>query len=129
MKNIVNPRIKKAENIFKSAKVLFENGQYNCCISRCYYCIFHICIVLLEKFNITQKEWNHKFVISSFNREFIHRRKFFKREVIDFIYKIFYNRATADYNLYEFSEKEAKRSLDKTKENFYNIIRVYDEKQ
>ncbi len=107
--------MEKAKNCFKDADVLLKACRYNACISRCYYALFHAASAFLKKLNIPSEKRAHRFVISAFMREYVHRRKSFKRDAVKFMENTFFDRRIADYDLHEFSEKETKRIFDKTK--------------
>lgn len=121
-----NQRIKKSKRFFNDAEILYKNKCYASCISRCYYCIFHSALTLLEKFNITSESREHRFILSAFPREFIYRRKLFTQDTGNFLQVIFKVRNIADYELKEFSEKYTKRMLDKTKNISNAIIEVFE---
>ena len=36
----INDFIKKAEKFLKTAKLVLDNGDYDSCVSRCYYAMF-----------------------------------------------------------------------------------------
>lgn len=116
-------RIKKAQKFLNSAKTLLKNGDYDSCISRCYYALFHVSIVLLETLGVRQTKWEHRFVLSAFNKECVHRRKIFPHHFGQILEDIFYERMDADYRIEEKSFKTAKRLLDKAEKIFYSILK------
>jgi uncharacterized protein (UPF0332 family) len=65
----INSLIGKAEKFLKSAKLLYENRDYESCISRIYYAMFYsVQAVLLTK-NMSFS--SHKGVLSSFGKHFV----------------------------------------------------------
>ena len=124
-----NQRVKKARKFFKTAKLLLERGDYDSCISRCYYALFHATVAMLEKSGMSRAKWGHNFVLASFNKEYIHRKKIFRSETGKSIHDIFEQRQEADYSTDEKSFKKAKRVLDKTDAIFHSILKeLCDEK-
>lgn len=120
-----NQRVKKAQKFLNSAKVLLQHGDYDSCISRCYYALFHASVARLEKLGIKQAKWDHRFVLAEFNKEFIHRRKIFQRSLFDVLVDAFDQRREADYGVEERSLKKAKRLLDKTERIFNSILKEF----
>lgn len=117
-----SPRVKKAKKFLASAKVLLEHGDYDSCISRCYYAVFHAAIALLEKLGIRQKKWEHKFVLAAFSLELVHKRKIMPSESREVFRFLFDQRNEADYDVEEKTLKKAKRAFDKAETLFYSIL-------
>lgn len=123
---VQNVRIKKAEKFLNDAKALFKNKSCESCISRCYYSLYHAALALLETFSIPSEARKHRYVLSTFPREFVHRRKYFPKDVSDFLNALYEERRDADYVLMEFSEKHTQRLLDKTEKIYHSILEVYE---
>lgn len=126
MAKMENKRLKKAEKFLKDAKSLFSGKSFESCVSRSYYCLFHAALTLLEKFNVPAEARKHRYVLSAFPREFIHRRKYFGKDVSDFLNDLYDERRNADYTLEEFSEKRTGRLLDKAEKIYHSIFKVYE---
>ena len=68
--------ISTAERFLKTAKLLIEHGDYESCLSRCYYSMFLLTEALLFTKNITAN--THKGLISLFGQHFIKTGEFDK---------------------------------------------------
>ena len=123
---VQNARTKKAQKFLKSARVLLENGDYDSCISRCYYAVFHASVALLETLGVKQEKWEHRFVLAEFNKQFVHRRKMFPSEISETMHTLFRQRREADYGRDEKPFKKAKRVLDKTSIIFHHIYSEFE---
>lgn len=120
-----NQRVKKARKFLGSAKALLEHGDYDSCISRSYYALFHAAIARLETLGVKQEKWEHRFSLAEFNKEFIHRRKMFDSGMGKAVYDILDQRKEADYGVEEKSFKKAKRVLDKTERILNSILKEF----
>ena len=58
-----------SDRSYQAAKLLFENGFYEICVSRCYYSMFYLVQELLASRGIHYS--THKGLISEFGRSFI----------------------------------------------------------
>ena len=52
-------RIQKADKFLGTAKICLDNGDYDTCVSRCYYAIFHAAIYALDSIGVSQDRWSH----------------------------------------------------------------------
>lgn len=77
--------------------------------------------------------WRQELIVSFFllsqEREFIHRRKFFSKDVSDGLRNIYFAREKAHYEITEFTEKFTKRLLDKTEKIYKDMLEVYEREQ
>ncbi len=72
MKDEIKDLIKKANRFLKSASILLDDGDYDSCVSRCYYAMFYVTEALLLIKGL--KASSHKGVISLFGKHFIKTR-------------------------------------------------------
>ncbi|MFH1150373.1 MAG: HEPN domain-containing protein [Actinomycetota bacterium] len=59
----------KAERFIRTAEFALKDGDYDSCVSRCYYAMFFVAEALLAKNGLTSS--SHKGVISLFGSRFI----------------------------------------------------------
>ena len=71
-------RIAKAERYLKTAKLALDEGDYDSCVSRAYYAVFHACIALLVCYvDKGAADWKHLTIINNSISAFAKRRKWF----------------------------------------------------
>lgn len=58
MKSQINYRIERAQETFRDAELLYNNGSLNSCINRLYYAVFYAAIALLLKYKTEVKSHN-----------------------------------------------------------------------
>ncbi|HHE04695.1 MAG TPA: HEPN domain-containing protein [candidate division WOR-3 bacterium] len=122
MREEINKIIEKAERSLKTAKELFNKGDYDFAVSRAYYTMFYMAEAVLMTKGLSFSK--HSAVISAFGQHYI------KTGIIDKKYhKMFSDafeiRQIGDYNfLREISEEEA-LIVVKNAEDFLNEIRRF----
>jgi len=101
--DLIQYRIEKGLETLAEAKLMAENGHWNTCINRLYYCCFYSVNALLIKNNLSSKK--HTGVKSLFNREFVN--KGIVPVEISLIYNELFNlRHESDYeDFYQADEK------------------------
>ena len=106
----------KADENLKAAQLCFDNGFYNACANRAYYCMFHaaIAILIIKEFPPTQKHIDHGWVQSNFVGELINRRKILQSKFKSYLQDAQMVRNDADYKILLISKKVAKRQLSKS---------------
>jgi uncharacterized protein (UPF0332 family) len=111
--------INKAERFLRSAEILFNDGDYDSCVSRCYYAMFLMAeAVLLTK---GLKTHSHKGVISLFGKHFI-KTGVFKKDLGKVLNEAYDTRLIGDYAIgLKLSKEEAKNMLESAK-NFVNEL-------
>ena len=103
MRDEIKNMLEKAERKLKSAKKLFEIGEYEDAVSRAYYAVFHaISAVLLSKGLTFSK---HAQVIGAFNKEFI-KTGVFPKDFTKILTRLYEDRQTGDYSYTEFPDEE-----------------------
>lgn len=107
----------------RDARAFLHGRHFDSCVSRCYYALYHLLIVLLEKQGISSKNWKHEFGRGESAKEFVHRRKKLPRDVLTALYDIRNERNEADYNISPVTFKKAKRVFDKTHVLWNNLIK------
>ena len=102
----------KAQSNLRVARLAFENKEYDPCVSRAYYAIFHAEIAALLRFTeLRQEHWDHEVVQAEFNRRLIRNRKVFSSDLADVHNSLVGRRHTADYGPGRTSEIVARRAL------------------
>lgn len=114
----VDDLIRKAEKFLETAKLTFDVGDYDSCVSRCYYAMFFMAeAVLLTK---GLKASSHKGVISLFGEHFV-KTGIFERELGRALSDAYDKRLIGDYGVgIVISEEEARDLLEKSR-NFENL--------
>ena len=121
----VRDLIKKAEKFLSTAEYIFSRGDYDSCVSRCYYAMFFITEAVLLTENLSAS--SHKGVISLFGEHFI-KKDIFDREMGKFLNEAYDKRLIGDYGVgFIISEEEAKEILRKTK-SFIRSLKNYLER-
>lgn len=104
----------KAQSNLRVARLAFENKEYDPCVSRAYYAVFHAEVAALLHFTEFRPEyWGHEAVQAEFNRRLIRQRKVFGSDLADVHNSLVGRRDAADYGLGRTSETVARRCLAK----------------
>ena len=91
----VNAILTKAESKLKTAKLNFENEQYDDAASRAYYGAYHAISALLFSKGLVFS--SHSQTIGAFNKEFV-KTDIFPRESTKIMQNLFDDRQTGDYD-------------------------------
>jgi uncharacterized protein (UPF0332 family) len=119
----------KAQSNLRIARLAFENKEYDPCVSRAYYAVFHAEIAALLFFTELRLEyWGHDFAQAQFNRRLIRERKIFASELVDIHNILAGRRRVADYGLGRTSETAARRSVAKAEAFVQAVQRKLEEK-
>jgi uncharacterized protein (UPF0332 family) len=95
--------LEKAESKLKTARIDFDNGQYDDAISRAYYAVFHaISAALLSRQLVFS---SHSQVVGAFNKEFV-KAGIVPKEFTAIIQRLFADRQTGDYDIIDVIDKE-----------------------
>ena len=114
--------IKKAEKFLSTAEYIFIRGDYDSCVSRCYYAMCFITEAILLTENLSAS--SHKGVISLFGEHFV-KKNIFDREMGKILNEAYDKRLIGDYGVgFIISEEEAKEILRKTK-SFIRSLKNY----
>jgi len=117
--------IKKAEKFLSTAEYIFSRGDYDSCVSRCYYAMFFITEAILLTENLSAS--SHKGVISLFGEHFV-KENIFDREMGKILNEAYDKRLIGDYGVgFIICEEEAKEMLEKTR-NFIRSLKNYLER-
>ena len=117
--------IKKAEKFLSTAEYIFSRGDYDSCVSRCYYAMFFITEAVLLTKNLSAS--SHKGVISLFGEHFV-KENIFDREMGKILNEAYDKRLIGDYGVgFIICEEEAKEMLEKTR-NFIRSLKNYLER-
>lgn len=105
--------VKKAKRFLRTAELAFDDGDYDSCVSRCYYAMFFMAEAMLMTEGL--KASSHKGVISLFGKHFI-KTKVFKDELGKALRRAYDLRQKGDYATgFIVAEGEAKKSIEVTK--------------
>ena len=118
--------IEKAASKLKTARIDFENGQYDDLISRSYYAVFHALSAALLQKRLTYS--SHSQVIGAFNREFV-RQGLFPKDFTAIVQGLFADRQTGDYDLGDMIDEETAALGIKNADRILQTIRLYLEKE
>ncbi|MBI3797398.1 MAG: HEPN domain-containing protein [Deltaproteobacteria bacterium] len=104
----------KAQSNLRVARLAFENKEYDPCVSRAYYAVFHAEIAALLHFTeLRPRYWEHQPVQGEFNRRLIRERKVFSSDLANVHNSLVGRRHDADCRLYRTSGTVARRGLAK----------------
>jgi len=90
----------KARNNLRTAQSAYEQGDFDSCVSRCYYAVFQAAIaalIRLTDFRPAGGEWSHKVTQAEFNRRLVMRRKVFSGQIGRTLLTLIEWRHRADY--------------------------------
>ena len=117
--------IEKAEKFLITAGHALNIGDYDSCVSRCYYAMFFMAEVILLTQNLSAS--SHRGVISLFGEHFV-KTGTFDREMGKALTDAYDKRLVGDYGIgFIVTEKEA-RALLETTQNFVQKLKNYLEK-
>ena len=109
----VDDLINKAKRFLRTAELAFNDGDYDSCVSRCYYAMFFMAEALLLTKNL--KASSHKGVMTLFGEHFI-KTGIFDKEFGRYLRRAYDLRQIGDYAIgFMVDEKEAKNKLEKAK--------------
>ena len=113
MKDLID-YIKKSERFLRTAKLVFEDEDYDSCVSRCYYGMF----ILAEAVLLTKElsSTSHKGVISLIGQHFV-KTGLFEKEIGKALNDIYDKRLLGDYNV----------GMNTTKEEAGEILALAEE--
>ena len=104
--------LEKAKKNLRTAQLAYEHGDFNSCVSRAYFSVFHAEIASLVRLTeFRQDRWGHDRVQEEFNRRLIRSRKLFPSS-LRFIHNDLIGRKhIADYKDQHVGLKTADRCL------------------
>jgi len=112
--------IEKARRFLRTAELASNDGDYDSCVSRCYYAMFFMAeAVLLSK---GLKASSHKGVISLFGKHFV-KTGVFKKDLGKSLNDAYDTRQTGDYGVgFTVTDEEAKSMLETAKNFVHEVI-------
>ncbi len=114
--------IEKAEKFLVTAEQALNTGDYDSCVSRCYYAMFFMAEAVLLTKNITA--FSHKSVISKFGEHFV-KTKILERYLGKALNDACDTRLVGDYGVgFTVTEQQAKNLL-KTAQDFVRKLKSY----
>jgi uncharacterized protein (UPF0332 family) len=114
--------IAKAEKFITTAENALNTGDYDSCVSRCYYAMFFMSEAALLTKSLSAS--SHKGVISLFGEHFV-RTGIFERDLGKALNDAYDKRLVGDYGVgFTITEQQAKDSLE-TALNFVQKLRDY----
>ena len=124
MREISDLRV-KAEKFLKTAEDALRNGDYDSCVSRCYYAMFFLAEAVLLTKNL--KAASHKGVLGLFGQHFV-KTGIFDKGLGRALNDAYDKRQIGDYSVgFSITQKEAQEML-KTAFNFVNEMKNYLER-
>lgn len=108
--NAIDSLMERAKKYLNSAKLLFDNQDYESCVSRLYYAMFYSveAVLLTKQLSFS----SHKGVLSGFGQHFV-KTGIFPKEMSKQLNKAFEKRQLGDYStIFAIEKEEAKELLD-----------------
>ncbi|MBN1328168.1 MAG: HEPN domain-containing protein [Candidatus Heimdallarchaeota archaeon] len=121
MKNLID-YINKSERFLRTAKLVFEDGDYDSCVSRCYYGMFIIAEAVLLTKKISSS--SHKGVISLIGQHFV-KTGIFEKDIGKALNDIYDKRLLGDYNVGMNTTKEDAEEILTITEQFILTLKKY----
>ena len=117
--------IAKAEKFIRTAENALNTGDYDSCVSRCYYAMFFMSEATLLTKSLSAS--SHKGVISLFGEHFV-KTEVFERNLGKALNDAYDKRLVGDYGVgFTITEQQAKDLLE-TARNFVQKLREYLQK-
>ncbi len=114
MKHEISSLIKRAKKYLKSAHMLFNEKDYESCVSRVYYAMFYAAEAALLTKKLSHS--SHRSVISAFGEQFV-KTAIFPKTMGREINRAFEKRQLGDYgHTFVITKKEAEDMLGKGEE-------------
>ena len=114
--------IEKAEKFLSTAENALNTGDYDSCVSRCYYAMFFMAEAVLLTKSLTAS--SHKGVISLFGEHFV-KTKILERNLGKALNDAYDKRLVGDYGVgFTVTEQQAGDLLE-TAENFVRKLKNY----
>lgn len=118
--------IEKAEKFLSTAEHALNTGDYDSCVSRCYYAMFFMAEAVLLTKSLTAS--SHKGVISLFGEHFV-KTKILERNLGKALNDAYDKRLVGDYGVGFTVTKEQAKDLLETARNFVRKLKNYLEKR
>ncbi len=114
--------ISKSKRFLRTAEIVFNDGDYDSCVSRCYYAMFFMAQAALLTKNL--KTHSHKGVMSLFGILFI-KSGIFNTNLGKYFRKIYNLRQKGDYGIGFMIDKEDAEECLKMAEIFVKEVEKY----
>ena len=125
MKKEIRDLLEKADRYLRSAELLLKDGDFDSCVSRCYYAMFFMAEAALLTKNLSAS--SHKGVISLFGEHFV-KTGIFDRGLGKALNDAYDKRLIGDYGVgFTVTEEEARDMLE-TAKNFVQRLKNYLER-
>lgn len=115
-------RLQQAQEMSRSAKVLFDAGEYKSSNNRAYYAMFHAVRALLALESVDYKK--HSAIISHFQREYVHTG-IFGREYSDILMKASSIRNSSDYDDFYLASRDETLQQIENAEKFIQAVSAH----
>ncbi|MFQ6052371.1 MAG: HEPN domain-containing protein [Candidatus Hydrothermarchaeota archaeon] len=114
--------MKKTEKFLSTAKHALDIGDYDSCVSRCYYAMFFMTEAVLLTKGLSAS--SHKGIISLFGEHFV-KTEIFERNLGKALNDAYDKRLIGDYGVGFTVTKEEAKDLLETAQNFVQKLRNY----
>ena len=114
--------IEKAEKFLSTAENALNTGDYDSCVSRCYYAMFFMAESVLLTKSLTAS--SHKGVISLFGEHFV-KTKILERNLGKALNDAYDKRLVGDYGVGFTINKQQAKDLLKTAQDFVQKLKSY----
>ena len=115
----------KAQRFLAAGQDAFRQGHWETSVSRAYYAVYHLVAAVLEARGPgPRRRWNHAPLHKAFTEHFARRGYLFSKKDAGTLYGLMQERFAADYEDVSFTEKRARRSLDKAEALCREILEV-----
>lgn len=111
----------KGRRSLEAARLMFENGHYDFCVSRAYYAMFYLAEAALLTLDLSFSK--HSAVISAFGERFV-KPGVFPGKLHEALRTAFEKRGVGDYEAVPFSREDADSVLRSARE-FVDSVAAY----
>jgi uncharacterized protein (UPF0332 family) len=120
--NSIDSLMERANKYLNSVKLLFDNQDYESCVSRVYYAMYYSteAVLLTKQLSFT----SHKGVLSGFGLHFV-KTGIFPREMSKQLNQAFEKKQLGDYSTIFAIEKEEAKELFENDQSFVKDISQY----
>jgi uncharacterized protein (UPF0332 family) len=130
----VDKRLALADQFLADAQDLLERGRLRSALSRAYYAVYHLCVLLFEKHGMEPSQfpgasgrpafmWEHRIIKTEFFRQFVVKRKLFTWSNGVLLRQLYADRIRADYRPEAALTDTYARNLVKNAGELFDAIR------
>ena len=130
----MNQRLALADQFLADAQDLLERGRLRSALSRAYYAVYHLCVLLFEQHGLEPQHfaginkrpaqmWEHRIIKVEFFHQFVVKRKLFEWQRGVILRQLYSDRLRADYRPEAVISESYARGVFKSASDLFSDIR------